>query len=87
MSEWLDVLEAKVHEAAETLRQLRDRNRELEIRTAELEEQLAAAEAAVAGAGTPGDGDEGARAWEEERDEIRRRVEKLTAGLEELVKG
>lgn len=74
MSDWLDVLEAKVHEAAERLRELRDRNRELEIRLQELEERLAAAE---------GDG-EAARAWATERDEIRRRVERLTAGLEEL---
>lgn len=79
MSEWLDVLEAKVHEAAERLRELRDRNRELEIRVAELEEQVAAAGAAADAARN-----EGARAWEAEREEIRRRVERLTANLQEL---
>jgi chromosome segregation ATPase len=73
MSDWLDVLEAKVHEAAERLREQRDRNRELEIRLQELQERLDAAESA------------GARAWAAERDEIRTRVERLTAGLEELV--
>ena len=74
MSDWLDVLEAKVHEAAERLREQRDRNRELEIRLLELQERLEAAESAG----------EGARAWAAERDEIRTRVERLTAGLEEL---
>lgn len=69
--EWLDELEGRVHEAATRLRELKGRNADLERRVAELETQLAA---------TPDQGD-----WEAERDDIRRRVEKLAASLEDLL--
>jgi septal ring factor EnvC (AmiA/AmiB activator) len=69
--DWLDELEARVHEAAARLRELKERNGDLERRLAELETQLAA---------TPGQAD-----WESERDDIRRRVEKLAASLEDML--
>ena len=69
--EWLDDLESRVHEAAARLRELKDKNGGLERRIAELETQLAA---------TPGQAD-----WESERDDIRRRVEKLASSLEDLL--
>jgi septal ring factor EnvC (AmiA/AmiB activator) len=70
-TEWLDELEARVREAAARLRELKSRNGELERRIADLETQLAA---------TPGQAD-----WEAERDDVRRRVEKLAASLEDLL--
>jgi ferric-dicitrate binding protein FerR (iron transport regulator) len=72
--DWLDVLEEKVREASERLGELKEENRALTQKVEELETQLAA---------TPAD--DGARDWEAEREEIRRRVEKLTLGLEALI--
>jgi uncharacterized coiled-coil DUF342 family protein len=72
--DWLDVLEEKVREASERLGELRDENRALTRKVEELENQLAATQ-----------GSESAQAWEAEREEIRRRVERLTSGLEALV--
>lgn len=69
--EWLDDLEARVREAAARLQELKGRNGELESRVAELEAQLAA---------SPAHGE-----WEGERDDIRRRVEKLASTLEEML--
>jgi peptidoglycan hydrolase CwlO-like protein len=72
--DWLDVLEEKVREASERLGELKEENRALTQKVEELESQLAATSA-----------DGGARDWEAEREEIRRRVEKLTLGLEALI--
>ena len=63
--EWLDILETRVRDAAERLRELKEENAALKERIRELE-------------GDAGGG------WEEEREEIRRRVEALTRRLEEL---
>jgi phage shock protein A len=71
--EWLDELETRVHEAAARLKELKERNGELESRVSELETQLAANPAQAE--------------WESERDDIRRRVEKLASTLEGLLEG
>jgi predicted RNase H-like nuclease (RuvC/YqgF family) len=75
--DWLDALEEKVHEAAERIAELKEENQALARRVEELETQLAAT--------TPEEPDEAGEAWKTEREEIRRRVEKLTRGLEGLV--
>jgi TolA-binding protein len=75
--DWLDGLEEKVREATEKLKELREENQVLAQKVEELETRLAEAQR-----GQKGDA---ARAWEAEREEIRRRVEKLTLGLEALV--
>jgi predicted RNase H-like nuclease (RuvC/YqgF family) len=72
--DWLDGLEEKVREATEKLGALKDENRALTQKVEELESRLA---------DTPTD--EPSKAWETEREEIRKRVEKLTLGLEALV--
>lgn len=69
--DWLDILEDKVREASERLGELKEENRVLTRKVEELETQLAATQGA-----------ESTQAWEAEREEIRRRVEKLTLGLE-----
>jgi len=69
--EWLDDLETRVREAVARLQELKGRNGELESRVAELETRLAA---------SPPHGE-----WEGERDDIRRRVEKLASTLEDLL--
>lgn len=74
--DWLETLESRVHEAAERLRDLREENRELARRVEALETELADTRSAG----------EAAERWEQERDEIRRRVERLAEGLEELVR-
>ena len=71
--EWLDQLETRVKQASETLRSLKERNGELEARVAELEQKVADAESGAVAA------------WQEERDEIRLRVEGLTGKLERLL--
>jgi cell division septum initiation protein DivIVA len=76
--EWLDGLEARVHDAVARLDEMKEENRTLRARIAELEGELAAA--AVAGNGGSGAGD-----WEAEREEVRRRVEALAERLEGLV--
>lgn len=70
----LDELEARVREAAERIRALKEQNARLAERVSELEEQLTAAEEA-----------EGRSAWEAERDEVRRRLQGLTETLEGLL--
>lgn len=75
--EWLGGLEGKVREAAERLEALRLENRKLAAQVRDLESRLAAATSADT---APADG-----GWQEERAEIRRRVESLTATLEALI--
>jgi cell division protein FtsB len=72
--DWLDVLEEKVREASERLGELKEENQALTRKVEELETQLAAQREGESGPG-----------WEAEREEIRRRVEKLTLGLEALI--
>jgi predicted RNase H-like nuclease (RuvC/YqgF family) len=72
--DWLDVLEEKVREATQRLGELKEENRALTRKIEDLESQLAATQ-----------GGESGKAWEAEREEIRRRVEKLTLGLEALI--
>ena len=80
--EWLAELETKVHEAAERLTALREENRALTEKVEELEAKLTVATAATA----DGSGEE-STLWQEEREEIRRRVGALTEVLEGLVEG
>jgi predicted nucleic acid-binding Zn-ribbon protein len=77
--DWLSTLEDKVRAAAERIRSLSEENSSLRRQLSELEEQLAAAPSAAT---VPSD--LGASRWEEERREIRERVERLTQHLEEL---
>lgn len=76
-NDWLDALEEKVRAAGEKMQELRAENAQLTDRVAELEARLAEAEAGASEAADSG--------WAEEREEIRRRVEQLTQGLEELM--
>jgi hypothetical protein len=71
--ELLDELEARVQEAGERLRALREQNARLSERVAELEEQIAEREG------------EGPADWQAERDLVRRRLEALVATLEGLL--
>ncbi|HZF08545.1 MAG TPA: cell division protein ZapB [Thermoanaerobaculia bacterium] len=75
--DWLDGLEEKVREATERLKELREENQALAQKVEALETRLAAVQ--------EGHADDASQAWEAEREEIRRRVEKLTLGLEALV--
>lgn len=75
--DWLGALEARVHEAAEEIRRLRQENETLAARVGELEDQLEAAAATDAG--------ETLAAWEGERQEIRDRVEHLAGTLAALL--
>ena len=70
-ADWLGPLEEKVHATVERLQALQVENAALRQRIEDLEERLAA----------PGDSGAG---WEEERREIRERVERLTRTLEGL---
>lgn len=72
--ESLDLLERRVAETAERLSALREENAVLRARVIELEHQLEADRPA---------GDAGA--WEREREALRRRLEKLSARLAELL--
>ena len=74
-TEWLQDLEERVKEASDRLGGLRKENEKLKRRIAKLEEQVAAAP----------DADEAA-AWAAERDDIRKRVEKLADHLGDLLK-
>jgi chromosome segregation ATPase len=67
--DWLEGLETRVHDAVEQLGELRDENRKLRDTVKNLETRLAATAAS---------------GWEAEREEVRRRVEALTARLEGL---
>lgn len=73
---WLEELEAAVRRAADSLTRLRTEKRELAERVECLEEELAA---------VGGDDPPEAEAWEEEREEVRERVERLVEGLERLL--
>ena len=77
--EWLDGLEARVRDAVARLGEMKEENRALRDRIAELEGRLAAAAEGTA------DGADGARGWETEREEVRRRVEALAERLVGLV--
>ncbi len=73
--DFLAALEAKIHEAAARLASMRAENRELARRVAELEDQLDSFDAS----------DRGVEAWQEEKAEIRRRVEALAEHLESML--
>lgn len=70
-SPWLAELEARVREAVAEIGRLRQDNRRLERELAKLRKAAAA--------------DGGAAAWEQERADVRQRVERLTAHLETLL--
>lgn len=72
---WLDDLEKRVDKATAELKSLRKQNGTQAAKIEKLEEQLAAAKS----------GAKSAAVWDQERDEIRKRVEKLSAGLEKLL--
>ncbi len=74
-AKWLTDLEKKVDAAAAELQNLRKENRTQKSAIKELEKKLA--EAQAAGSSASG--------WEKERDEIRKRVEKLSTTLEGLL--
>ncbi|MEO1086568.1 MAG: cell division protein ZapB [Acidobacteriota bacterium] len=79
--EWLQNLEEKVQLTAQRLRDVREENEQLEARCKELESKVEDLETQLLEAG---DGEGGAE-WQEERDEIRTRVEKLVDHLGELM--
>lgn len=81
---WLDELETAVRQAAETIDALRQERDELAQRVQELDARVSQIEAAGAGAAGTG-GETPAALWPEEREEIRRRVERLTERLEGLL--
>lgn len=72
---WLDDLEKKVEMALAELQSLRKDTDAQRRKIKQLQEQLT--EAKSAGKSATG--------WDKERDEIKKRVEKLSAGLEELL--
>jgi len=97
--DWLEGLESRVHDAVEQLGDLKEENRALRDTVKDLEARLAAA--ATSGA-APAPWEESraqdlerqlseataaAKTWEAEREEVRRRVEALTARLEGLAAG
>lgn len=96
--EWLDSLETRVRDAALRLRDLKEENGTLKARVLELETKLATVSLPPAEAGDAGrlreenealqtrlqSLEERLAAGAQEREEIRRRVEGLTQGLEEL---
>lgn len=71
---WLADLERRVHEAVAEIGRLRQENRRLERELAKLRRK-------------GGEADPEAAAWQRERAEVRRRVERLAAHLEELLGG
>ncbi len=72
--DWLSELEKQVRAAAAELASLRKQNRTLKAKVKKLETSLA-----------EGGGGEGEPAWERQRGDLRRRVEKLADGLEKLL--
>lgn len=74
-TKWLTQLEQQVEAAVEELKSLRKDNRAHKTKIKQLQQRLAEARGA---AGSAGD-------WEGERQRIRERVERLAAGLEELL--
>ena len=73
MTDVLDTLEKRVADAAGRLAELRDENAALRARVAELDGELAARRP------------DSESAWEKEREQIRKRVEKLATRLETLL--
>lgn len=69
--EFLDVLEQRVKEAGDRLTELREQNAVLTARVAELERATSRSA--------------GETAWTREREQLRKRVEKLAARLETLL--
>ncbi len=69
----LELLERRIHEAAERLTALREDNAVLRARVAELEKAVAAP------------GRDEAEAWSRERDDLRQRVEQLVERLAGLL--
>lgn len=85
-AEWLAHLEDRVHAAVNAIRGLREENRDLTADNDELRKRLEKLErAAEKSAAKTGGGD--AEAWENERQDIRARVERITRRLEELLEG
>jgi len=87
---WLKDLEEKVHAASKALRALREENDELKARVKDLESQVDDLAAAAGSAGSQGSeagasAEGGAEAWQQERDEIRERVETLAEHLTGLL--
>ena len=72
--DWLEGLEERVREAAGEIERLRQENTRLSERCGDLEAQLEAARKAASDGG-----------WEEERSEIRERVERLAQSLAGLL--
>ena len=72
---WLKELEDRVQETSARIGELRQENETLKNRVAELEGELAAAPDASQQS-----------AWQEEKTEIRQRVEQLAEHLEEMLK-
>lgn len=83
----LDQLEERIHAAADRLRELSADNVRLAARVTELE--AAAAEAGEGDSGSKpaasGPADAAAADWRREREEVRRRVEKLARRLADLL--
>ena len=72
--DWLEILEERVREAADRIQTLREDNARLAGRVQELEETLENAAAT-----------EETSSWEQEREEIRGRVERLAQSLAGLL--
>lgn len=74
-AKWLTDFEKKVETAIAELQKLRKENATQQTRIDKLEEELAAAK----------DESKTAAGWETEREDVRQRVEKLSAELEKLL--
>ena len=74
-TKWLNDLEEKVNAATEEIKSLRKKNKTQENKIKKLQDDLAAAR--QAGKSSAG--------WEKQQEAIRKRVEKLAAGLEKLL--
>jgi len=85
-TDWLAPLEDKVHAAAKAIRKLRQENRDLTADNDELRQRLEKLER-TAEKSPAKTGGEDAEAWEQEREDIRARVERITRRLEELLEG
>ena len=72
---WLNDLEGKVEKALAELQNLRKENDAQKSKIKQLQGQLTEAKGA----------NKSAAGWNKERDQIRKRVEKLSAGLEKLL--
>ena len=74
-TDWLSDLEKKVESAAAELKALRKENTTQQSKIRKLEKQVSESKATTQSTG----------AWEKERDQIRKRVEKIATGLEKLL--